>query len=249
MHITWNVSKQDARRVREFVHRHRSDPFVRRRADRNLGPRPANVAKSRFWRALVMGLVTTQQRSGPGSMVSRFLSERPFPLGWNLCTRTDDLEGFAERTLTHRRLRRSRVISAELAESFQVLTNGAWPKVHKRLAGLAERRSPTKERDAANLLAHTFQGIGPKQSRNILQSLGLTLHEIPLDSRIIKWLNELGFPLVLTASSLRNPPYYELVLDGVQQLCRQAGVYPCILDAAIFTSYDETDFKRAGPGY
>ena len=83
------------------------------------------------------------------------------------------------------------------------------------------------------------KGFGPKQSRNLLQALGLTRYEIPIDSRIIKWLNgSISFPVKLTATALSDRNYYQFVCEGFQQLSAACGIYPCILDAAVFASYD-----------
>jgi hypothetical protein len=68
--------------------------------------------------------------------------------------------------------------------------------------------------------------------------LGLTRHEIPIDSRITKWLNGFGFPVRLSASALADPNYYTFVMDDFQALCQACGVVPCVLDAAIFPSFD-----------
>src|SRR5262249_34104697 len=83
-----------------------------------------------------------------------------------------------------------------------------------------------------------FAGFGPKQSRNLLQCLGLTRYEIPIDSRITEWLNEFGFPVHLSAPVLGDRAYYCFVMDGVRELCKVSDVLPCILDAAIFASSD-----------
>jgi len=47
------------------------------------------------------------------------------------------------------------------------------------------------------------------------------------------------FPIGLSAAVLGDSDYYEFVLDAVQALCRKAKVYPCLLDAAIFASFDK----------
>ena len=39
------------------------------------------------------------------------------------------------------------------------------------------------EAEVADYINDTFRGFGPKQSRNILQELGLTRYEIPIDNR------------------------------------------------------------------
>ncbi len=94
------------------------------------------------------------------------------------------------------------------------------------------------ERESAEYINDHLKGFGPKQARNLLQSLGLTRYEIPVDSRIIKWLNEFGFPIKLSSTGLTDKNYYNFILDGLQQLCERSGVYPCVLDAAIFSSFD-----------
>jgi hypothetical protein len=82
-------------------------------------------------------------------------------------------------------------------------------------------------------------GLGPKQSRNFLQCLGLTRYEIPIDSRITKWLNDFGFPVALGAAALSDPDYYAFVNDGVRELCKAAGTYPCVFDAVVFSRVDK----------
>jgi hypothetical protein len=78
-----------------------------------------------------------------------------------------------------------------------------------------------------------FEGIGPKQSRNLWQWLGLTRYEIPLDSRVTRWINKhLSFRVETAA--LADPAYYEMMLDHIQTLCKRAGVLPCVFDAAAF---------------
>lgn len=102
--------------------------------------------------------------------------------------------------------------------------------------------SRADECEAAEFVDDHLKGFGPKQSRNLLQWLGLTKYEIPLDSRITKWLNEFGFPVRLSAGALSDRNYYNFVSDGVQALCAQSDIYPCVLDAAIFTSYDQVEW-------
>ena len=43
---------------------------------------------------------------------------------------------------------------------------------------------------------------------------------------------------------LSDKGYYHFVSDGIQELCLKANVYPCILDAAIFSSFDEDDWNE-----
>ena len=101
-------------------------------------------------------------------------------------------------------------------------------------------KNPTleTETEAADLIDHRLKGFGPKQSRNLLQSLGLTKYEVPIDSRITRWLNDFGFPVKLSATALSDLDYYKFVSEGFRELCDACGIYPCVLDAAIFSSFD-----------
>jgi len=105
--------------------------------------------------------------------------------------------------------------------------------------GLRRNQQVSAERQAVDFVDDHFYGFGPKQSRNLLQSLGLTRYEIPIDSRIIKWLNEFGFPLRLSSPALADRPYHCFVMEGFQEICRACEVMPCVLDAAIFASFDK----------
>ena len=94
------------------------------------------------------------------------------------------------------------------------------------------------EREVANFIDDTFWGFGPKQSRNLLQMLGLTRYVIPIDSRVLKWMNDIGFPIPSSSGLLAYRDYFEFIEDGLNELCSRAGIHPCILDAAVFGSFD-----------
>lgn len=113
-----------------------------------------------------------------------------------------------------------------------------WPTVLEELNALRTKTSRQAEQAAADFLDENMKGLGPKQARNLLQALGLTRYEIPIDSRVAKWLNEVGFPVQLSAKALADRNYYGFVLDGVQRLCQAANEYPCVLDGAVFASFD-----------
>jgi len=135
-------------------------------------------------------------------------------------------------------IRLTTTISSQLAHNLSLLEDGLWLEVFQVLRELKNGRSAKAERTAAAFIANMFKGFGPKQSRNLLQFLGLTRYEVLVDSRTVKWLRWFGFPLDPSGGSLSNPEYYNLIVDGLQVLCRKARIYPCILDAAIFTSFD-----------
>lgn len=238
MKVRWVVTKSDVRRLQEFYTLNKKNGLVKRRIKKNLVKQKPKVSKTRFWRAMVNCLLTTQQPSGPDSAISKFMKTKPFPLKYGVCNRKKEIRKYAAKHLQG--FRRWKNIAKEMDENLQSLRNGLWREMLRKLDSLRSVKdaSPEKEREVAEFIRKNLKGFGPKQARNLLQMLGLTLYEIPIDSRITKWLNELGFPVHLSAKALSDPHYYDFVLDGFQLLCDKGGVYPCVMDAAIFSSFD-----------
>ena len=239
MKIIWEITPDDVAKVNVFFESQKNSCFVRERTRRNLSDMKCDLSKADFWVAMVGCLLTTQQRSGPDSPISRFLDEKPFPLDYALCAGQADLEKFVGTTLTKfGGIRRATTIGREVKKNYDYLERGGWGAIFDVTTTLRHSSTIAQEREAAAFVDENLAGFGPKQSRNLLQWLGLTKYETPIDSRITKWLNEFGFPFRLTAAALADPYYYQFVEDGLQQLCAASSIYPCQMDAAIFASYD-----------
>ena len=186
-----------------------------------------------------MALLTTQQPSGPKSAVSRLLATDPFLLGYANCRESDQVAHFATETLVaFGGIRRHGLIGVELEENMAKLESELWPTVLEKLNALRTTTDRGAERIAADFLSDSMKGLGPKQARNLLQALGLTRYEIPIDSRVAKWLNDTGFPVPVGTKALSDRKYYCFVLDGVHRLCDAANEFPCVLDGAVFASFD-----------
>ena len=240
MRLLWQIDSEDIARVRAFYEKHCDNPFVKSRISTNLRADKPPISKGEFWDRMVGCLLTTQQRSGPGSAVTKFLLTKPSPLNYSMYDEQDELAEFTRAVLTNfGGLRRSTTIGKELAVNMSFLRDGGWEPTLQHLDDLRTTSSPETEKRAAAFIDDKFKGFGPKQSRNLLQGLGLSRFEIPIDSRITKWLNAIGFPVKLTASALQDRNYYNFVSDGFQKLCEACDIMPCVLDAAIFSSFDE----------
>lgn len=246
MEFKWIIRQHDIDTLASFVNKHKENYFVKNRIRRNLSETIPSFSKSEFWKWMVACLLTTQQRSGPKSKISQFLATKPFPLDYDFCRESNNLEKESYDVLVNfGGIRRTNKISDEIKSNFDWLINNGWQKIFiiaEKLVA-ARKLKPSSEnikteREAC-LLAQDLKGIGPKQSRNLWQSLGLTRFEIPLDSRIIKWLNKNKFPFALAASGLSDENYYQLLMDGIQKWCLGSDILPCVLDAAIFSSFDE----------
>ena len=246
MQLKWEVNADDVAKVHTFLARMKDNPFVTNRIRNNVtGPRPM-FSKDRVWHEMVACLLTTQQRSGPNSAISRLIGTDPFPLSYSISSVSVDLETLVRDTVANAGgIRRKNRIADEVKENLRRFENGLWGKLEAVWSQLAASDDRALERTTARMIDHGLKGFGPKQSRNLLQVLGLTKYETPIDSRIVKWLGKFDFPLRVPASALMHAEVYELVMDGIQELCRKCDVYPCVLDAAIFASFDGEGWDKA----
>lgn len=238
--LLWQVEDGDVAKVKSFYDEHKDNDFVVSRRKLNVEGKPPKFSHASFWKAMVGCLLTTQQRSGPTSAASGFSGTYPFPLNYTECGRQKRLESFVRGTLTNfGGIRRSGKIAEEVQHNFRWLENGGWREVKEQVENLrCSPRTQKLEISTADFIDDNLKGFGPKQARNLLQGLGLTKYEIPIDSRITKWLNDFGFPVGLSAVALADRSYYGFVSQGFRTLCDACGIYPCLLDAAIFSSYD-----------
>lgn len=250
--VEWKFSKEEIDRIQNVLSEQGSDPFVQKRRAQNVEVDDINVSEEQFWNAQLAALLTSQQRSGPDSPVSRFLKKEIDSLRLDQCRNVDDVSWFVSETLKdHGGIRYYNNIGEACEKNLERLDAGGWTELWDELGELIELRKRTPrntdyatERQVATFLSEGFAGegfhrIGSKQSRNILQILGLTRYEIPLDSRITKWLNSnLELPYYVSGSGLSNPEYYHFIMDIVQDGCSTADVLPCLFDAAVFSSYD-----------
>ena len=240
MKITFDISSEDAQRARRFFATQSDSEFVRRRQRRNADGQHEPVDRDVFWKAMADCLLTTQQRSGPDSSVARLIRSQPYPLALVACRAAGVPGEYVTAVLTKfGGIRRTNLIGTEIQRNLRWLdAEGGWAIIEAVVAPLEKPHTPGAERQAAETLAEHLFGLGPKQSRNVLQVLGLTQYEVPIDSRLTKWLNDFGFPFKLSATALGDHAYYGLVSDGFQALCAAAGIMPCMMDAAIFASFD-----------
>ena len=222
--------------------------FIQYRLQRNVVGRAPHIDDESLWMAHMMCLLTTQQRSGPGSAINVFLARRPFPLSLQACRGYNSLQETALRFLTEATgIRRTNKIAGAVHKNLRLLEQGEWDQMRRWRDTLSLQRdvSPdpihrVKEEAAADYM-NRFLEFGPKQSRNFWQSLGLTRYTFVLDSRILRWLRqqvaiETG---LLTPQGLGDNGYYRFISDLLRDLCDEADVLPCLLDAAVFDSFDE----------
>jgi hypothetical protein len=241
--IRCEFTEADVAAVRNAVDRarERNDEFLLEREARNVTGPPPEFSQESFWLSLMCGLLTSRQPSTKGKPTDRFLNERPFPLSIEALYRTPDVRDYTGKVLkNYGGIRFTNNISDRVAVNLEWLSRFGWSTVEKTFNDLLQcRRSKPNfvhaisERAAANLIDEKLKGFGPKQSRNLWQELGLFRYEIPLDSRVAKWMNQ-NLSRKVESTKLVDLNYYESALDYLQTVCNAAGVLPCLFDAAAF---------------
>jgi len=242
-------SDSDVAAVRSLIERSRDTEFFRDRRVRNVAPPPPEFSRAEFWRVLLGCLLTTQQPSTKGSRVDLFLTPITFTLALDACRNEPSIRRFVLKAIkSFGGIRFPPTISRRAAENWKRLNRGLWKEAEELFELLKGQRSRERqkgdqilEREAAHWADASFAGLGPKQSRNLWQWLGLTRYEIPLDSRVTSWVNH-NLATKIDVERLGQLSYYESALDCVQAICEKAEVLPCELDAAAF------DYENVGFG-
>jgi len=252
MRLTWQFDLRDIQAVQDIVKQQKDRVILRSRISRNVsGPMP-ETNRETIWQALLMCLLTSQQRSGPDSPVSRFLLQKPFPISHEECNRRSDPKDLIQTKLgKFGGIRFAPTIADRAAVNLSYLENGGWDELDVQLNELLAQREQEPEphhhileRKASRFMTRHFKGIGPKQARNFWQYLGLSRYEFVLDSRIIRWLKTLDFPIPLSAIALSDEAYYVFISDILRELCLEAYVLPCVFDAAVFASFDREEWAE-----
>ncbi len=82
MKLVWEIEADDVARVKAFYDEHKDNDLVVHRRKTNVEGEPPKFSRSLFWKTMISRLLTTQQRAGPDSAVSRFSGARNFPLSF-----------------------------------------------------------------------------------------------------------------------------------------------------------------------
>lgn len=250
MKLKWEFTKQDFEKIQKLIEKNKDKTFFKNRLAKNIEKKGVISDRDKIWKCIIICLLTSQQNSSAESPISRYSRQKPFPLELEDCkSNSKNLENYISSSLKHYGgIRFYDRISTLLTKNFEHLQKNEWQFFDEIFKILTNNNSNSEsriilERDCAKKIQDNLKGFGPKQSRNLLQILGLTIFEIPIDSRISKWLNdELGFPITVSAITLQDINFYNFVSDAIQQLCEKANVKPCLFDASVFIEGDKGEW-------
>ena len=206
------------------------------RLRRNVHGVDRRSTKQDTWNAILIAILTTRQRSGPGSKPANLLESRA--LSWlrvmnDQATIAREVVGF-----TYNKDKRKYLMKA------RIWLDQNWNKVQSWQAKLNDFKPDDigrydVELDAARFLAHResgILGIGEKQSRNFWQFLGYSVWTIPLDSRVRTILEAPPFSMDFGGDSITRKNYLD-VERQIIDLCmgvKKNKCYPVLLDSLLF---------------
>ena len=173
MKIIWQIDPEDVTKVQSFFSEHRNSAFVTMRIKNNLRESKLPISKEAFWERMIGCLLTSQQRSGPDSPVTRFVCTSPSPLEYKSCNGRSDLENFARQVLSNfGGLRFSTTIGERLASNMELLNTGGWGEVSQHLDRVRQHPNPDNERLAAAYIDDTFKGFGAEAVSQPVAGIG-----------------------------------------------------------------------------
>lgn len=179
----WQITAAQQAAVEDLFEETEHTDRVQRRRRQNIEQVDLDLSVERYWKGIVVGVVTTRLRSGTGSNVAEFLDKDPLPLELDRWPENGDLS-FAQDTLADHGI-------PSIQRGEYLAENHAWfesggadylmdigDRLHAS-SSIPEKAQIFREIQAALAIQPYLTGIGPKQSRNYWQWLGLFQWETP----------------------------------------------------------------------
>lgn len=242
----WKIEPVQIEWVEEMIDEYKSRDIYQHRLAKNVRHDRLDLSRENYWEKLIGCVITSQQRSGPGTKVHEFMNREEFPLqlaNWP----EEGKVNFAQNTLADNGLP-GRKKGKWIAQNHNWFQIGGAEFLMQMGEGLREAQAGSwksqinREVAAAVAVQPFYKGIGPKQGRNYWQWLGLSQYEIPLDSRILNWIESMPatHPAVeVEQNDLSDEQTYRRVMSWIQGLSKEAEILPCLLDIAVFLSQQD----------
>jgi thermostable 8-oxoguanine DNA glycosylase len=238
MELTWKLSDSDINRIRDFVKKYRN-PDVEKVIDKNIKHIDRVIDKDSLLRAMLICLMSSETNSYPESKIEQILNKKPFLLSCQYLFKVSNIEyAFQETFQTFGVTKYLKKVPRYFSTNFDFLVETNWDLESEINRSLEHELTKYDERTLADRVDRSFKGFGSKEARSFLLALGVTKYEIPIDYKLLKWLNNFDFPIKFSKIALQDILFYHFVSDGIQKLCEISEIYPCVLYASIVSSSD-----------
>lgn len=227
-----DLTKTILKSYKKIIEENRETEFVQNRYKHNILREGNEISKKTFWKGIVLGILTTQTtntRDFSNNIAELKLTDYTF------------MSGLKDKEEYVRKLKGIRFTNKKpesIARSIDIL-NDNWTEIKKYLETIFKETNLKKERIVADYIREIFKGnqIKFKQSRNIIQMMGLSQYVVPLDSRVMGiLLKNGGITMPELVQPLASNHGYCDIENQVNELCAELGVKPCIFDACAYVS-------------
>jgi hypothetical protein len=235
MELIWKLSESDINKIRDFVKKHKN-PNVERIINRNINHVERLIDKDSIIRSMLTCLMSSETDAYPESKIETLFNKKPYLLSYQFLLKASNIENvFKEIFQASGDTKYLKKVPAYFSANFNLLAGSNWDLESELNRYLKLESTKYDERKLADLVDRTFKGFGSKEARSFLLALGVTKYEIPIDYKLIKWLNNFDFPIKFSNIALQDILFYHFVSDGIQKLCEISGIYPCVLYASIIS--------------
>jgi thermostable 8-oxoguanine DNA glycosylase len=229
MELQWILSDSDITNVRDFV-RLRSNAGVDKVIARNINHIDRIIDKDSILRTMMICLLSTETDSFPEKKVEQLFLKKPYLLKYDYLFKVRNIEyAIQEVFQTSGLTKYVNKVPKYFSTNFEFLEENGWD-LEAEISSLAEEElTRLDERKLADHVDKSFKGFGSKEARSFLLELGITKYEIPIDYKLINWLEKIDFPIKFSKIALQDILFYHFVSDGIQKMCEISEIYPCVL--------------------
>ena len=239
MKSIWTIDNTVLENIRKVIIDNIDSKLAKERKSKNIEKKGIDLSKNNVWKILVVCEITSRQKSGENSPTDQLLKSGSKLFDFNYCKNNHN---FIIEELKKFNLRRYNTIAEWLILIIKEWELGEWDILQKKLTLLKKDHSKEDEKQVIDYLrSGKYKGLGLKQSRNFLQWLGLSIYEIPIDSRVIKVLENCGCNFVPGSNALQDDATYEYLEIGLQMISEELQILPCELDACFFMSLEKKE--------
>ena len=233
MELVWKLSDSDITKVREFVQANMT-PSVERIIARNINHIDRVIDKNSLLRTMLICLLASETDSFPEHIVAKMFHKKPYFLDYEYIFKIHNIENaFYEIFQKFGNTKYIRKVPKYFSTNFESLEETNWDLESEINNSIRKELTKNDERKLADIVDRSFKGFGSKEARSFLLALGVSKFEIPIDHKLIRWLEKFNFPIKFTKTALQDIFFYHFVSDGIQKLCEVSGIYPCVLYASI----------------
>lgn len=233
MELIWKLSDSDIIKIRDYVSKNKNQK-VEKIINQNINHIDRIIDKDSLLKAMFICLLSYDTDAYPEDKINQLLIKKPFLLNYEYLFKVRDIEILLQEAFqTFGLTKFLNKVPRYFSTNFEFLEETDWNLESEIKGAIEHELTKYEERELADKVDKSLKGFGSKEARSFLLALGVTKYEIPIDLRLIKWLENFGFPIKFSKTALQDILFYHFVSDGIQKLCEISEIYPCVLYTSI----------------